>query len=368
MNVKRQNITFETNANIIVISDIHANYKALKSLLKKVNYNEKKDYLIILGDIIEKGKHNIKTLAYIRKLEQKSDRLFVIEGNCDALINHLLEDENKLLAYINRVGDSLLLEWIKKLKLAKNNGQIGKAIKQHYAADLAWLDQRPTIISSNELIFVHAGIPQGELNTERETMLTVKNAGIADHPETKTVILGHFPAINYRKTGDYTHEIYIDQIRKTISIDGANQLKEDGQLNALIIKKVGKELTFTTDFVDLKPEVKIKHSYLAPLKETIQENINWPYALEKGEIIERTVFFTKCYIEARGIQWFKNEYLTFLENNQYELNIYHSTAILSVEIDDIVTIIDDTTTGYIYIKKKGILGWIPRYCIAKKAD
>lgn len=62
---------------LILVGDVHGHYEPFKNLLKKVNYNNKTDHLLLLGDFITKGPHSIKVLD------------FVIEQNVDCIIgNH----------------------------------------------------------------------------------------------------------------------------------------------------------------------------------------------------------------------------------------------------------------------------------------
>lgn len=50
---------------IIMIGDIHGHYKELKQLLKKLDYNHKKDHVLVLGDFISKGPDSLKVIEYL---------------------------------------------------------------------------------------------------------------------------------------------------------------------------------------------------------------------------------------------------------------------------------------------------------------
>ena len=56
------NVNFEEGKRIIVVSDIHGDLTTFKNLLNKCEYNENEDYLIILGDILEKGNEILDTI------------------------------------------------------------------------------------------------------------------------------------------------------------------------------------------------------------------------------------------------------------------------------------------------------------------
>ena len=61
----------------ILIGDVHGEYQNLQRLLKKIQYNKKTDYLLLLGDFITKGPDSLKVLDW------------AIENNVDCILgNH----------------------------------------------------------------------------------------------------------------------------------------------------------------------------------------------------------------------------------------------------------------------------------------
>ena len=73
---------------LIVISDIHGHLDRFKALLKKVRYTPD-DYLVILGDFVEKGDQVIDTIHFIEELAQR-ERVFILMGNCEWALDALL--------------------------------------------------------------------------------------------------------------------------------------------------------------------------------------------------------------------------------------------------------------------------------------
>ncbi|HBQ44183.1 MAG TPA: symmetrical bis(5'-nucleosyl)-tetraphosphatase, partial [Thiomicrospira sp.] len=53
---------------IYVIGDVHGCYSSLKELVKKIDFNPKKDTLWFVGDIINRGPESLKCLKYVKKL------------------------------------------------------------------------------------------------------------------------------------------------------------------------------------------------------------------------------------------------------------------------------------------------------------
>ena len=75
------NKTIKGDYRMIVISDIHGHLDRFKSLLQKVKYTPE-DYLIILGDFVEKGDQVIETIHYVERLKQ-NPRTYVLMGRIE---------------------------------------------------------------------------------------------------------------------------------------------------------------------------------------------------------------------------------------------------------------------------------------------
>ena len=82
---------------IAIISDIHANLEALKSVLKDIeNRNINKIYC--LGDIIAKGSHPRECIDLVK---EKCE--IVLRGNCDEYFTSDIDLSNKTIQEINRI-------------------------------------------------------------------------------------------------------------------------------------------------------------------------------------------------------------------------------------------------------------------------
>lgn len=73
---------------LLLVGDIHGHYNEFKALLKKMKYNKKTDYLLVLGDFISKGPDSFKVLN------------FLIDNNIDCIIgNHEYDILNNYADY-----------------------------------------------------------------------------------------------------------------------------------------------------------------------------------------------------------------------------------------------------------------------------
>jgi Predicted phosphohydrolases len=359
---KIQTISFPADCRILVISDIHANNSRFEHLLAQMQYNHGTDYLIINGDLIEKGQENMQIVATIMQLVKSSNRVYVLEGNCDDLITCVL-NEVDLWKYLNYQPLSLINEWLQVIGIDKNRiylspSELKKLLQKHFQEELHWFTNLPTVLESEEFIFVHAGITSNTIDIRnRMEMLSIQWFLNKGHNFAKTVIVGHFPTRNYCTNTFFDSSIIIDERKKIISLDGGNQLDADGQLNGLLITKANGKISYQQYSEDEFATTRIKTDYTPDLKNIT--NVVWPYS--NLTILEKNQNFSLCIVEkyAGTPQWFKNEYIETIQNKS-QLKKYHATYQLPVQRGDEVKIIDDSCTGYTYIKKNGIVGWVPK--------
>ena len=67
LTTKIEQINIEPGKRILVTSDIHGHLSYLKKVLEKASFCDD-DILFIVGDMIEKGPENLKTLRYVMEL------------------------------------------------------------------------------------------------------------------------------------------------------------------------------------------------------------------------------------------------------------------------------------------------------------
>ena len=125
------------------IGDIQGCYKEFKLALKKVNFNLEKDYLWLVGDLINRGPDSLKLLKHVYKIRK---RTHIVLGNHDLHFLACFYGQRKL-AKADTISE--LMKSKKSLKYAK------------------FLMKQPLIFKkkivfknkSKKVIMVHAGIP-----------------------------------------------------------------------------------------------------------------------------------------------------------------------------------------------------------------
>ena len=115
-----------------VLGDIQGCYKALMSLLKKLKFNNKKDKIIICGDLVNRGGQSLKVLRWIYANKNCCQ---VVLGNHDLslLAQYYLpktrKRSNKEFKEIFQAKDcKALMKWLKSQKLLIHNKKYNKVI------------------------------------------------------------------------------------------------------------------------------------------------------------------------------------------------------------------------------------------------
>lgn len=232
---------------IIAISDVHGNLPYLRGLLDKLDLRGE-DTLVFCGDMVEKGGQSLETLRYIMRLA-KERRVLAVQGNCDCWQDEIyratprsdIYTKKYLLANSAGWGPGLLAQMSAEIgfevredtDMAEFRRRIGEA----FAPELDFLDSLPHVIDAGRYVFVHGGLPEGEPESW-DGWSCMKNDNFLGQGRSfdRWVIVGHWPVMLYGADTVCANPI-IERERRIISIDGGCVLKDDGQLNALIIPR-----------------------------------------------------------------------------------------------------------------------------------
>lgn len=311
--LKIERIKLDKNKRIICISDIHGGYSLFRKLLKKVKYT-KDDYLFILGDIIEKGPDNLKTLRYVMKLA-KSDNTFVLLGNNDYMAIRILFDEDmeSVKKYFNRCRS--IYHDFSELLGFNTEGDIdlallNKKIRERFMDELLFIYNLPTIIETDNMLFAHAGI------TDYYNMDSLKVRDVIKYDYfmagnfhlPKRLIVGHYPSVAYNFVDVSLYPI-TDKEKNITSIDGGYQAKSGGQLNALIFNNEY-ELKESYYYVDDLVKVRVKKGFTGkkPTVVCIWDREDFK-VIKKGETESVCLVDNKlCFIPNELIYDYKGNY------------------------------------------------------------
>lgn len=290
--IEVQGIQLDKTKRSIVISDLHANLTLFIKLLNKLNYTED-DYLFINGDLCEKGPGSLEVVDYVRTLFARSDKVFVTKGNCDVLFRFVYNGVEEIISYMNRQNYSILNEMLAKYDKTPEEFTSIQELADFYHHlfndEIDWLESLPVAYETDDYIIIHAGIDNLDnwRYTEEEFALSAQSFYEKEHQADKTVIVGHWPVVNYRANQRSSSNPLIDLNKRIISLDGGNQIKRDGQLNALIIEND----TYSYAYVDeLTREMTVQKEYIDKSRRV--GTVTYPNYDMK--LIKQEEYFTLC--------------------------------------------------------------------------
>ncbi len=344
----------EPGRRILVVSDIHGNLPFFRALLEKVKFS-KDDILILLGDMLEKGRDSLPLLRYVMEL-CRTHTVYPISGNCDGLVSHFFEDDEWdsgfFSVYLPAHPESTLRQ------LAAEMGYEGwddlpafrTVLRAAYPELRAWLKDLPTILETEHFVFVHGGVPSLEHMEELDSWRCKKNDNFVGQGRSfgKWVVVGHWPVTLYDPKVPRAAPWVLPE-RKIISIDGGCVLKLDGQLNALIIPEEGSE-SFSWEAYDGLPVFTALDA-----QEESADSVNIRWGRSKLELLERGEELSLCrHLETGRELWVLNSYLRSGPRGMWceDSTDYR----LAVSPGDRLSLVVRTSQGAL-CKKDGITGW-----------
>ena len=174
---------------IFALGDIHGRFDRLSSVFNKINFDPEKDFLILLGDYIDRGTENLHCLQWAMKMSEQKN-VVVLRGNHEQMM---------LFYYLLGTFESTI--WL------PNGGNRTKAeidawCKIHpefLKQALTFIYERPLYhkmtIKGQEYIFVHAGL-KPNLPLEKQTdesLLWIREEFYNDYKGSAEVVCGHTP-------------------------------------------------------------------------------------------------------------------------------------------------------------------------------
>ena len=345
---------FEPGRRIVAVSDIHGNLPFFLALMDKIRLTPD-DILILLGDMLEKGRDNLPMLRHMMELSQ-THTVYPICGNCDGLVLRFFEtdelDGRFFSSYLPRHPESALRQ------MAREGGfdqcgdlpRLRADLRRAFPEEWAWLRAMPTILETEHLVFVHGGVPSLEGMEELDRWACMKNDNFLGQGRAfdKWVIVGHWPVTLYDPHIPSSAPLFVRE-RKIISIDGACVLKVDGQLNALMLPSEDSE-DFSWAAWDGLPAARALDG-----QEAGGDSVNIRWGRSALELLEKGEELSLCrHLETGRVLYILNEYL---RQGPGGLECEDSTDYrLPVSPGEVLTVVRRTSRGFL-CKKDGVTGW-----------
>ena len=340
-----------------MISDIHANIPYFEGVLKLAEFSDQ-DVLIINGDFLEKGKESLKTLRLLMEMSAK-ENVHLVCGNCDDWADMYQPDFRDeicdyIIKYIQYKKNSLIWDLCVEqgydpMEL-KDFRPLRELFRRTYPEIWTFLANIPHAIDAGNFVFAHAGMTPGKpLEEHSPTELDrVDELLNTDRSFDRWLIVGHWPVMQYGEEIENANPI-IDRERKIISIDGGCSLKDDGQLNCLIIPDIRSE---AFSFVSYDP-----FPVATALDE--QKERDHSYYIRWGDsevrVLERGPEFSRCRHLRTG---YEMDILTKNLFTEDEITGCKDSTdyVLPVQPGDVLHIVERTSRG-VLAKHNGVSGW-----------
>ncbi len=353
-----KSIDIPQGRRVLAISDIHGNLPWLKALLAKAGFGPD-DILVLVGDLIEKGRESLATLRYIMELS-RTHTVHALCGNCDNLAVDFVDGGMGLGRDFFRFYLSVWKEKSLILQMAREIGfsvaseedlpALRAALRARFAPELDYLRALPTILTAPGFVFVHGGVPSYEHMEELDAWDCMKNDDFMGqgHAFPAYCVVGHWPVTLYRQDYPCSDPI-IDRKRKIISIDGGCVLKADGQLNALVIPGPYSEDFTWVRYDDCPVGVALDR------QDESADPVIVHWTDHDVDVLERGEEFSLCRHRATGrVLRVLTKYLNSHRGQDWceDSTDYR----LGVEPGDMLSIVEETTQGWL-VKKDGVTGW-----------
>lgn len=343
---------------VLAVSDVHGNLPWLKGLLEKAAFTEE-DVLVLVGDLVEKGRDSLATLRYVMELSQ-THTVHALCGNCDNLAVDFVDGNMELGRDFFRFYLNVWREKALILQMAREAGVpvsapedlagLREVLREGFAPELDFLRSLPTILTAPGFVFVHGGVPSYERMEELDAWGCMKNDDFMSQGYSfpEYCVVGHWPVTLYRKDVPCCLPI-IDRERKIISIDGGCVPKSDGQLNALVIPGPNSEDFSCVAYDD------------CPVRRAAdpQEASRHPFTIRwtdhNVEVLEQGAEFSLCCHLSTGRElWVLTKYLANHDGQDW---CQDSTDYrLAVRPGDLLSVVEETSRGAL-VKKDGVTGW-----------
>ena len=178
----------ENYRRVLVIGDMHGNFDRLLSVFRKTKWNNDEDFLILLGDYVDRGPDNMRCLRWAMEMSQKKNVVALRGNHEEMMLAYYLSDQYADIWLPNGGNKTKrdLDEWRKKepdaLKIA-----------------LTFIAERPYFhkmtLKGEEYIFCHAGLKPDTPFEEQTTedLLWIRDEFYRNYSGKAHVVVGHTP-------------------------------------------------------------------------------------------------------------------------------------------------------------------------------
>ncbi len=166
------------------IGDVHGCLTCLEKLLEKLPINWGEDFVIFLGDYIDRGPNPRGVIEKVMELKKLyPQRIITLKGNHEQMFENFLKGKD-VEVFLYNGGMKTLKDYYKEGKIDIPEEHI------EFVRNLLYYFETP------EYIFVHAGLRPGKslYEQDEDDILWIRQSFyLTDYQFPKTIIFGHTP-------------------------------------------------------------------------------------------------------------------------------------------------------------------------------
>jgi serine/threonine protein phosphatase 1 len=201
---------------LFVIGDIHGCLNTFQALLQ--HWDPHTEQLVQVGDLINKGRHSLATIALAQDLQRQYQAVF-LRGN----------HEHEWLKYWANPQEDYFLPYL------RNTLNAYQVLHRSPEEDLVWMNELPLFWENHAVFISHAGIGQEgnpfDLDHRRSLLWNRRPLKRLD----KLQIVGHTPQANHQVRYDIeSHALYLDTGAFLGGALSAARIDEQGLINDLV--------------------------------------------------------------------------------------------------------------------------------------
>jgi len=346
------------NYRIVAISDIHAHLSIFNELLLKVDLKDE-DYLVIVGDFVNKGSDSYNCLKYIMKLEERP-RTIILKGNHESLMHSYmknLDESTQLQDFLKKdLYETLIHDFAKEsgVDLYKSDYKyFYEKITKTFKREFEYLTNLPIMLEFDDILFVHGGFDDSfDISKEEHKFLKYDNYNHVGKKNKGKVIVGHWPAALLRDNL-FTNLPFINNEKNIISIDGGIGVKNTGELNALIIEKKNSKVAYECVQANDYEKTKIVKCNQFQKEESVL--ISYPYY--DIDLIEAGDKISICRHHKSGKRLSVINSFLVEKDNQFTLKGDYINNFLNLDVGTDVLYIA-TEDEFAFVKYGDEFGWV----------
>jgi serine/threonine protein phosphatase 1 len=173
-----------------VIGDVHGRPNLIEQLIKDIPWDVKRDKIVFLGDLIDRGPDAPGVVELVMKLSQQNPRVVVLRGNHEQMLLDCLDygdlqwliPENGGLATLTGYGIELSeIEDVTDIRIPDEHIEFIRGL--------------PFFHEDEQAIYVHAGLIPGEhpSQTDPDVLVWTRDADFYRGYHGKLCFFGHTP-------------------------------------------------------------------------------------------------------------------------------------------------------------------------------